>query len=113
MNGLFTYILFIVPSLMCLVAAVILELPESYYSILRIVVFVCAISVGYLFWHHNNKTLAIYPYILIAIVFNPATGLFPSLYESIPQPAWIVADVIGVIVFLGGLWLYKKEEKPA
>ena len=113
MNRLFIYTLFIVPSLMCLVAAVILELPEAYYSILRIVVFICALGVGYLFWRHNHKSLAIYPYILVAIAFNPATGLFPSLYESIPQPAWLVADWVAIIIFLGGLWLYRKEEKPA
>lgn len=113
MDRLFIYALFIVPSLMCLVAAVILELPESYYTFLRVIVFICAIAVGYLLWRRNVRNLAIYPYILVAIVFNPATEMFPAIYQLVTQPVWIVADLVAIVIFLTGLWFYRKEESPA
>ena len=95
-------LLWFVPIVLLLIA--ILSLPYYYYQLMRWVICGCAAYIAYQHYKEKGYNLLTVSFIVIAILYNPIEPI--HLFKE----AWIVVNIITVIVFIYG-WIQTKKNK--
>jgi len=95
-------LLWIAPIALLLIA--LLSMPYYYYQLIRWCICGSAAYIAYLHYKEKGCDLLTVLFIAIAIVYNPIEPI--HLFKE----AWIVINIITVIVFLYG-WVQTKKNK--
>ena len=95
-------LLWFVPIALLLIA--LLSLPYFYYQLMRWAICVSAAYIAYQQYKVKSGTVLTTAFIVIAIVYNPIEPI--HLFKV----AWIVINIITVIVFLYG-WIQAQKSK--
>lgn len=94
--------LWLVPAAMLLVA--LLPLPYGYYTLLRLVVCICAAVIAYLTFVQEDRLGIWAPaFAFVAILFNPIVPVY------LDRQTWIVIDLIVAGVFATHSFLLRKK----
>ncbi|MBT6048898.1 MAG: hypothetical protein HOG49_19040 [Candidatus Scalindua sp.] len=95
-------LLWIVPIALLLIA--LFSLPYYYYQLMRWVICGSAAYIAYQHYKEKGGSFLTVAFIVIAIVYNPIEPI--HLFKA----AWIVINIITVIVFLYG-WIQANKNK--
>jgi hypothetical protein len=95
-------ILWLVPIALLLIA--ILSLPYFYYQLMRWAICGSAAYIAYQYYKEKGCSFLTVLFIVIAIVYNPIEPI--HLFKE----AWIVINIITVIIFIYG-WVQAKKNK--
>jgi len=95
-------LLWLVPIALLLIA--LLSMPYYYYQLMRWVICGCAAYIVYQRYKEKGFDFLTVLFIVIAIVYNPIEPI--HLFKE----AWIVINIITVIVFMYG-WIQAKKNK--
>jgi hypothetical protein len=92
--------LWLVPAAM-LLAASAFHFPYGYYTLLRLVVCVCAGIVAYQAW--PKQALWTFVFAFVALLFNPLIKV------GLSRDTWVPIDVaIGALFIVHGLWTQRR-----
>lgn len=86
-------LLYLVPAAILIIG--VFNLPIGYYTLLRIIVTICALIIVYDEFQMNEFSLWMISFALIAIVFNP---IFPIYLHQ--KSIWMPIDLITAILFI-------------
>lgn len=99
-NGVHSYVAIISAVLLLLC---IVDLPGEYFKVLRIAIFIAAITIALKCF---NEKFVFFSFLLIAYIFNPIKPIF--LYQ---KAIWIPIDILTAILFFLMAFTTQKKKK--